>query len=232
MSEQDRPFSAFRGRRKGRQLRAGRARVFDQLLPTLRLDTTRLADAGDWRVQFPDSIEALWLEIGFGSGEHLLWQMAANPRTGFIGCEPFINGMAAFLSALPEASRPRVRVHDDDALPILRALPDGSLSRCFILFPDPWPKNRHADRRFVQSASVAELARTLAPGAELRFASDDPGMIDWALMHLRAEPALQWQAASAADWRKRPDDWPETRYERKAIAAGRKPAYLRFLRSD
>lgn len=213
-------------------MRAGRADLFGRLLPALRLDVPGLADSGNWRAQFPAETEGLWLEIGFGSGEHLLWQMAANPQIGFIGCEPFINGMAAFLSALPEASRPRVRVHDDDALPILRALPDGALSRCFILFPDPWPKNRHADRRFVQTASVAELARTLAPGAELRFASDDPGMIDWALMHLRAEPALSWQAMTAADWRTRPGDWPETRYERKAISAGRKPAYLRFLRTN
>jgi len=210
----------------------GRAALLDSVLPAMRLDLPALAADGDWRAQFGTDIDELCLEVGFGSGEHLLWQVANAPRAGFIGCEPFINGLAAFISALPEHERPRVKLHDDDALAILRALPDGSLSRCYILFPDPWPKNRHAERRFVQTASVAELVRTLVPGGQLRFASDDPGMIDWALMHLRAHPALRWQADTAADWRIRPDDWPETRYERKAIAAGRKPAYLRFLRAD
>ena len=216
------------GRRKGRRLRAGRAELLETVLPAMRLDLPALADG--WRGQFTFEPSALWLEIGFGSGEHLIAQAAANPDVAFIGCEPFVNGLAACLAGLPADARHRVRLHDDDGLAVLRALPAGSVARCFILFPDPWPKRRHAERRFIGVESAAAFARVLEPGGELRFASDDPGMIDWGLMHLRAEPRLTWLADGAGDWSARPANWPATRYEAKALAAGRRPAYLRFAR--
>lgn len=220
----------LRGRRKGRKLRAGRAALLETVLPGMTLNLPALEQTGDWRAQFPETVTELWLEIGFGGGEHLAWQAEHAPQAGLIGCEPFINGVATLLANLPEALRSHVRLHGEDGLPVLKALPDASVQRCFILFPDPWPKQRHSDRRFIGQDSVPELVRVLAPGAELRFGSDDPGMIDWGLMNLRADPALIWQARDQADWAIRPEDWPPTRYEKKALAAGRKPAYLRFTR--
>ncbi|MEM8914857.1 MAG: tRNA (guanine(46)-N(7))-methyltransferase TrmB [Pseudomonadota bacterium] len=198
----------------------------------MSLDPPDLAGPKGWPALFPDGLDQLWLEVGFGSGEHLSWQIGQNKTAAFIGCEPFINGMAALLSGLPEADRPRLRLYGDDGLDILRHLPDGALSRCFILFPDPWPKRRHANRRFIRAETVPHIARTLRPGGELRVGSDDPTMIDWALMHLCAESRLHWQVSGSKDWLVRPDDWPATRYEQKAIQSGRTPVFLRFLRGE
>ena len=172
----------------------------------------------------------VWLEIGFGAGEHLAEQAARHPDTGFIGCEIFLNGIAALLDHVARRGLANVRIHPDDARVLLDALPDASIARAFLLFPDPWPKRRHQDRRFVGPDNLARLARVLADGAELVVASDDTGLVAWTLEHVLRHRDLEWLARRPQDWREKPADWPTTRYETKAVTAGRRPAYLRFLR--
>jgi tRNA (guanine-N7-)-methyltransferase len=172
----------------------------------------------------------LWLEIGFGSGEHLLAQAAAHPDILMVGCEVYRNGIAALLGQIEARGSANIRLWPEDARDLIDRLPGGCLARVFLLFPDPWPKARHAERRFVGPANLAALARVMAPGAELRVATDDPTYLAWIMEHLPVDPAFLWLNPAEPDWRRRPADWPETRYEQKAIAAGRRPAYLRFER--
>jgi tRNA (guanine-N7-)-methyltransferase len=160
-----------------------------------------------------------------------LWQAEANPRVGVIGAEPYVSGVAKLLSKLAPASALNLRLYTEDASDIIEALPDASLGRVFVLFPDPWPKSRHHKRRFIQMATLDQLARVMKPGAELRYATDDNGYLVWTLERLSAHPAFAWLANTAADWRARPDDWPQTRYEAKAIRAGSACTYLRFVRT-
>jgi len=195
------------------------------LLPRLRL---HLEFGLDPRRYFAAPIEDVWLEVGFGAGEHLLWQAQQHPRTGLIGAEPYEGGVAKLLSKLEQTPVRNIRIHEGDAREVVAALPDGSLSRVFILFPDPWPKARHHKRRFVQMELLDALARVMKSGAELRFASDDPGYLAWTLERLMAHPAFEWTAARAQDWLTRPADWPPTRYEAKALHGP--PAFLRFVR--
>ena len=224
----------FYGRRQGRKLRPGRQRLMDELLPRLGISLPPgggpLRRSIDPRGLFPAPPRALWLEIGFGGGEHLAAQAARHPEIGFLGSEVFVNGIATLLAAVEQSDLGNVRLWPDDARMLLDALPDACLERVFLLFPDPWPKRRHADRRFIGPRNLARLARLLQPGGELRVASDDAGYVAWTLMHLRRHPAFRWLAARADDWRRPPPDWEPTRYEAKAIAAGRKPTYLRFAR--
>lgn len=175
--------------------------------------------------------DRIWLEIGFGAGEHLLDQAEAHPDVGFIGCEPFLSGVASTLAEIERRDLRNIRIAVDDARLLLRALPERSLERIFVLFPDPWPKARHRKRRIVNPATLAEMARLLVPGGELRLASDDPDYVRAMLLVVHAQGSFTWMAGSAADWRERPLDWPATRYERKALAAGRRPVFLRFRRS-
>jgi len=186
-----------------------------------RLDPSRLFGAAP---------TALWLEIGFGGGEHLAAQAAAHPDVAFIGAEVFVNGIASLLDHLRRQQLANVRIFADDARLLLPALPAASLDRVFLLFPDPWPKHRHAARRFVCRETLDRLALLMRPGAELRIASDDPAYVEWTLRQVLAHPAFAWLARSSDDWRQRPADWAPTRYEKKALAAGRRPAYLRFRR--
>jgi tRNA (guanine-N7-)-methyltransferase len=172
----------------------------------------------------------VWLEIGFGAGEHLAAQAAANPGIGFIGVEPYIAGMAKLLARLTAQQLRNVRVYQDDARDLVDAFPDASLGRVFVLFPDPWPKKRHHKRRFISVETLNRLARVMRPGAELRFATDDRGYMVWALERMTAQGSFRWLAECPADWRMRPADWPETRYEAKAKQAGRICTYLRFVR--
>lgn len=216
----------FYGRRKGRPLRAGRKQLVETLLPQLALpmDQTSIDPAS----LFSKNPREIWLEVGFGNGEHLAWQAAHNPDIGLIGCEPFINGVSVLLSHIEEQSLENVRVHADDARPLLDKLPDGCLDRVFVLFPDPWPKRRHAARRFIGPENLTRLARLMPSGGILRVASDHPGYVAWALQHLLPHPDFEWQAERATDWQHRPDDWPPTRYEQKALAGV--PVYLTFQR--
>ena len=172
----------------------------------------------------------VWLEVGFGGGEHLAWQAEANPNIGVIGAEPYVSGMAKLLSKIAERNAANIRLYPEDATDIIAALPDASLSRVFILFPDPWPKTRHHKRRFLQTAMLDALARVMKPGAELRFATDDKGYLVWALERLMAHPCFAWTAQGARDWRERTPDWPQTRYEAKALHGV--PVFLRFVRTE
>jgi tRNA (guanine-N7-)-methyltransferase len=172
-------------------------------------------------------IDGVWLEIGFGAGEHLLWQAQHHPRIGLIGAEPYEGGVAKLLAKLDGSEN--IRIHEGDAREIIEALPDASIGRAFILFPDPWPKTRHHKRRFVQSQTLDALARILKPCAELRFASDDADYLAWTLERLIAHPAFAWTAEQASDWTTRPADWPQTRYEAKALHGP--PVFLRFVRA-
>ena len=217
------------GRRHGPRLRPGRQGLLETSLPELALaipENGRLDPAG----AFPSPLEAVWLEIGFGGGEHLAALAQRHPEVGFVGVEPFVNGVARLLSHVDELGLRNVRIVMDDARLLLRALPAASIARAFVLFPDPWPKLRHHKRRIVNTATAAALARVLTPGAELRLATDDPDYARAMLETLRREPAFDWLAESSRDWLVRPDDWPATRYEDKALTAGRTPVYLRFAR--
>jgi tRNA (guanine-N7-)-methyltransferase len=214
------------GRRKGPKLSSRQAGLRQTLL-------TRLA----WKVgaapleQFSNDVQTiteLWLEVGFGAGEHLVWQAAHHPHVGLIGAEPYETGVAKLLTKLEETKLNNVRIHEGDGREIIEKLADASLSRFFLLFPDPWPKTRHHKRRFLQMQMLDDLARVLKPGAELRFATDDKGYLAWALERLMAHPAFTWLAEGPGDWKQRPPDWPATRYETKAIKGP--PAFLRFRR--
>ncbi len=171
-----------------------------------------------------------WLEIGFGAGEHLAWQAAHHPDVGLIGCEPFVNGVAAALTRIEAGGLANIRLWPEPAAALLDALADRALARVFVLFPDPWPKARHHKRRFIQRANLDRLARLLADGAELRIATDDADYRRWILAELVGHGGFEWLARRPVDWRERPADWPATRYEAKTRAAGRDPVYLRFAR--
>ena len=184
----------------------------------------------DLRQLFPEA-QRFALEVGFGGGEHLAEQARRNPDTGYIGCEPFENGVAKLLTQVQASRLRNVRVVPDDARDILVRLPDASLSFVFVLFPDPWPKLRHYKRRFIQTRTLDQIHRLLKPGGELRIATDHTDYGQWALMHLMRDNRFEWAATRAADWRVRPEDWVATRYEQKALKAGRSCIYLRFFRT-
>ncbi len=170
----------------------------------------------------------VWLEIGFGGGEHLLWQAAAHPDVGFIGCEPFCDGVVKVLSALEEGRAANVLIYPDDARDVLRWLPPRSLGRVFILFPDPWPKKRHHKRRLVAQPTLDLLQRVMRPGAELRVATDVGDQACAILSAIRAHPAFAWEVEGPEDWRRRKSDWPATRYEGKATRDGRRCYFFTF----
>jgi tRNA (guanine-N7-)-methyltransferase len=199
------------------------------LLPAVAV---RLPEMGrlDPAVLFGAAPGSVWLEIGFGAGEHLAWQAERHPDTGFIGCEVFENGIAKLLARIATGRLDNIRIFADDARLLLAALPPASIGRVFILFPDPWPKRRHHKRRIMSDETLDGLAEIMSDGAELRLATDDAGYLCWMLAHVTDHPAFEWLARRPCDWRERPSDWPSTRYEQKARAAGRRPAFLRFRR--
>jgi tRNA (guanine-N7-)-methyltransferase len=217
------------GRRRGRPLRAGQRARQGDLLPRLSF---QLPEAGqlDPASLFSPAPRSVWLEIGFGGGEHLAEQAERHPDIGFIGCEVFENGVAKLLAEIERRDLGNVRVYAKDARPLLAALAPRSVSRVFVLFPDPWPKARHHKRRLVAPPALDRLAEIITDGGELRLASDDPGYQSWMLEHATGHPDFTWTARRPADWRERPADWPETRYERKARQAGRVPIFLSFTR--
>jgi len=196
-------------------------RLAINLPPSGRLDTAGL---------FGNARFSIWLEIGFGGGEHLAQLAEQHPQTGFIGCEVFENGIVKLLAQIERRRLDNIRIFPDDARLIIAALPTASVDRVFILFPDPWPKRRQHKRRIVSHATLDGLAEIMTDDAELRIATDDAGYLSWILEHITAHPAFEWLARRPADWRGRPPDWPPTRYEAKARAAGRQPAFLRIRR--
>ena len=219
---------AFFGRRKGHPLRAHQAGLFETLLPRLAVDLT--TPARDLAALFPIPVDDIRLEIGFGGAEHLIAQALDNPRVGFIGCEPFVNGMAKALAAIDAQQIENIRLHHADAADLLDWLPQNSLRRIDLLYPDPWPKRRHWKRRFVNAANIARLARVLCPGGEFRFATDWANYAEWTLLRLTRATAFSWTAERADDWRKPWPGFTRTRYEAKAIREGRVPCYLVFRR--
>jgi tRNA (guanine-N7-)-methyltransferase len=174
--------------------------------------------------------QSTWLEIGFGGGEHLALQAEHHPETGFIGCEVFENGIVKLLAHIERRHLQNIRVFPDDARLLIAALAPASIDRVVILFPDPWPKLRHHKRRLVSRETLDGLAEIMTDNAELRLATDDRDYLCWMLERVTGHPAFEWLARRPADWRERPRDWPPTRYEEKARAAGRRPAFLRFRR--
>jgi tRNA (guanine-N7-)-methyltransferase len=217
------------GRRRARAPSARQQALWREVLPHVAIPCNPPALA-DLPGLFPAPVRDVWLEIGFGGAEHLVGQAKAHPDVGFLGCEPFEDGVIKVLSAIEGEGLTNVRVWVGDARPLLRLLPQGRIGRAFILFPDPWPKKRHHKRRLVSAATLAELARILHPGGELRIATD-AGEYAAAMLHAALHnPQLRWTARSAQDWRARPSDWPQTRYEIKATSAGRRCYFFRFAR--
>jgi tRNA (guanine-N7-)-methyltransferase len=220
---------AFFGRRKGHSLKPRQAALFDALLPRLALDLTKPAPA-DLRTLFATPVDDLRLEIGFGGAEHLIAQAKAQPRTGFVGTDAFVNAVAKALVAIDNGALANICLHFGDASELLDWLADSSFSRIDLLYPDPWPKRRHWKRRFIQDDNLKLLARILKKDGELRFSTDIADYAAYALARVMRSPDFIWTAECADDWRK---PWPEfagTRYETKAKREGRRPAYFIFRR--
>lgn len=231
------------GRRQGHPLHEHHLSLMENLLPKVTLpplDDVAPGSLGPKTLFFskapapqepsPPAISQIWMEIGFGGGEHLAHQAAAHPEVGFIGCEPFINGVAKLLNEIKDRSLNNIRVQADDARPVLASLETASVHKCFLLYPDPWHKKRHKKRRFISVANLDQLARILVPGAIMRVASDIPDYCEWTLEHMDAHPAFQLSRQSADDCRTPPADWLSTRYEAKALREGRTPSYFDFER--
>lgn len=218
---------AFYGRRIGKTLRGLQQDALAHLLPRYRLDLDAAVVPADL---FAAPRQGYWLEIGCGCGEHLIDHATRRPDMGFIGVEPFLNGLARMLVDLDARALANVRVFDLDAALLLDRLPTGSLDGVDLFYPDPWPKKRHWKRRFVRPDNLDRFARVIRPGGVFRFASDVPHYVGWTLAHTRAHGAFSWKAERADDWRTPYPFWPGTRYEAKAVAHGRVPTYLTFVR--
>jgi tRNA (guanine-N7-)-methyltransferase len=219
----------FFGRRKGHRLRPHQAGLVETLLPRLALDLGTAAPA-DLAGLFPMPVDEIRLEIGFGGGEYLAAQAEAHPRIGFIGCEPFVNGMAKALALIEARDLANIRLHLGDAVMVLDWLPTNSLAGIDLVYPDPWPKRRHWKRRFVQERTIADMVRILRRGGEFRFVSDIADYAAWTLARMLRSPDFAWEAERADDWRR---PWPGfvgTRYQAKAAREGRAPCYLVFRR--
>lgn len=224
MSENHPLLRSF-GRLKSRPIKPRQAALMEERLPALRIPTGPVSP----QALMPDARE-VWLEIGFGGGEHMAAQAARSPDVLILGAEPFVNGVASAVRHIDEQGLGNVRLHDDDVRELIGRLPDASLARVFILFPDPWPKTRQQKRRLVQPELVAELARVLRPAGRLRFASDVMSYVDSALERFTANPAFGWQAGRADDWRNPPADHITTRYEEKRLGDCA-PVFLDFVRA-
>ncbi len=214
------------GRAQGHKLRAGQQILVDDLLPRVAVPTEGPLDAA---TLFGED-RPLELEIGFGAGEHLAGQAAMRPGHGFIGCEPFLNGVVGALLHIRDERLENVRLHMGDALDVLERLPDASLERLYLLHPDPWPKARHSKRRMVNDGPLDLIAAKLKPGGEFRLGTDDPTYCRWSMMVMNRRRDFAWLAADAQDFLTRPADWPETRYERKARRQGHEVWYFRYRR--
>jgi len=222
---------SFFGRRKGHKLRSYQADLIDNLLPRLALDIGTPAPENPGEI-FEAALEDVRLEIGFGGGEHLIAEALAFPNTGFIGCEPYVNGMAKILTQIEAHNIGNIRLFAGDAVELLAWAPARSLSRIDLIHPDPWPKRRHWKRRFVQDATVEAMARVLKASGEFRFVCDIDDYVAWTLAHLLRSRDFAWLAERADDWRLPWGGYTMTRYGRKAEREGRKAAYLRFKRSS
>lgn len=220
---------AFFGRRKGHKLRKRQMDLIDSLLPRLVLDLSDPAPRA-LNTLFPVPVSEVQLEIGFGGGENMIAQAQARPRTGFIGVEPFVNGMAKALAAIEQAELRNIRLHFDDATELLAWLPRASIARIDLIHPDPWPKRRHWKRRFIQEATITQFARVLRRGGALRFVTDVADYAAWTLQHMLRSAEFEWTAQAADDWRNAWSDFAGTRYHAKAARAQRPSCFLVFRR--
>ena len=230
MSPEFNPPRAFFGRRKGHKLRPHQAQLIDTLLPQLAVDLGQSAPAA-LNMLFPAPVTDVHLEIGFGGGESMIAQALQQPQTGFIGVEPFVNGMAKALAVIEHHKLRNIRLHFDDAINLIAWLPENSLARIDLIHPDPWPKRRHWKRRFVQDAMVPQLGRILRTGGEFRFVTDIADYAAWTLQRLIRSTAFEWTAECADDWR---NPWPgfsTTRYNAKAIREERTACFLIFRKT-
>jgi tRNA (guanine-N7-)-methyltransferase len=216
---------AFFGRRKGHKLRRRQAELLETLLPRLAIDLSRSAPS-DLSALFPVTVEEVALEIGFGGGENMIAQAESRPNVGVIGVEPFVNGMAKALAAIDSRRLMNVRLHFDDVVSLMAWLPEASLARIDLIHPDPWPKRRHWKRRFVQDATLSQLARILRRGGEFRFVTDIADYAAWTLQRLMRSSDFEWTAQSADDWRRAWPDFAGTRYHAKAALEKRSPCFL------
>ena len=235
------------GRRKGRKLRTSKQDLFDTLLPALKisldeLNGSSLRTEGEAIQQQKDGLprrltpsrndapSPIWLEIGFGGGEHLAYLAGLHPEVQFIGCEPYINGISGLLTHINEHNLTNIRIYADDARDLIANLPDAALSQVFILYPDPWHKTRHNKRRLISTEFLNSLTRVMKNGAILRLATDNADYATWMLERLLAHKNFKWQAKTCSDWLNPPPQWISTKYEQKAIAG--RPTYLNFIRQE
>lgn len=227
----------FYGRRKGRSFKSGQKTLLSSLLPKVEITedmVTRVSP--DLSLPALLSIfsfdktdyKSIWFEIGFGGGEHLAQRAVDNPDIAFIGCEPFINGVCSLLKHINDKNIPNIRILPDDCRPLLEKLPDNILEKAFLLFPDPWPKLKHRERRFINPQSLKELTRLFKQGGEFHFASDDAVLLEWSVSHLKSDPHFILDYTAPNDSESRPASWPQTRYEQKAIEQGRTCYFYHF----
>jgi tRNA (guanine-N7-)-methyltransferase len=223
------PTSLLHGRRKGKKLGVRHTGLLRDLSPALSFDAS--SPIPDPAALFGGRRAPLWLEIGFGGGEHLAASAVRHPGVNFIGCESFLNGIAKALELIEDGDLGNIRLHDGDARNVIEALPARSVDGVYLLYPDPWPKRRQHKRRFVSEETLTRLARIMREGAELRFATDVDDYAAWTLARVLGSPDFTWRALAARDWQEPWEEWPGTRYEAKAKAEGRRPAYLTFARN-
>jgi len=227
------PWRNFYGRFKGKGLRPSQQAYLDEDLAKLSpgpvgWDVNSEREAIDLEALF--GARDVWLEIGFGGGEHMVHQAVANPDVGIIGCEPYINGVAMLLGKIRDSGAQNIAVHPGDARDMFDVLPAGSISRAFLLYPDPWPKKRHHRRRFVTPEHLEPLSKVLKKGAIFRVATDIPDYVRQTLEQVPRH-GFQWLAERPSDWREPWKDWISTRYEEKALREGRTPHYLTFIKT-
>lgn len=214
------------GRAKGKALSLAQTALMFDVFP--KLDVGPAIAAG--KNPMADIKSPLWLEIGFGAAEHLLWQAEQNPQAVILGVEPFLNGVAKAVRGTQEKDLSNIRLYRGDARDVLALLPAGALEKVFVLFPDPWPKARHNKRRLINEAFLEQVHRVLADGGVFRFGSDIIHYVDWTLTRVRAHGGFDWPAAQQSDWRARPKDWPSTRYLEKALREGRSGHFFEFVK--
>jgi len=226
---------SFYGRRKGRPLNKSRAEVIETLLPQLCVPEEQLTQNADLNLHslFPHPYQELWMEIGFGNGEQLCHMMREYPKNAYIGAEPFINGVASALLGMKDLKRDNVRIHADDAIPLVLSLPDACIDKLFVLNPDPWHKTRHHKRRMIRAENLDHFARIMKSGAQLIMATDVNDLADWMITECTQHPAFEWTATCAEDWRTRPEELILTRYAQKgAKGSDKRQTYLVFGRSS
>jgi len=223
------PAPIFYGRQKGRPLCSTNQRLIETLWPKVTIDLPDKAVSLDPSSLFPHSPSQIVLEIGFGGGEHLAHQARISPHTGFIGCEPFLNGVASLLQHMEKNNLQNIRIFKGDARLFIEMLPKASVNQIFLLFPDPWPKARHNKRRFISQDSLNQLARILKPRGSLQLATDHGGYFEWMIDHLSQHPNFQWQNPNPQEWEVEPEVWIQTRYQQKALSQGRSARFLKYL---